>query len=126
MSNPSPANESTSKFSTLKSSLQRIIALYIENAKLTAAEKLTLLFSAAVTFTVCFILAAIALTFIAIALLELLELAVSPIIAATIMACLFLLLSWLIYLLRKQLIVNPTARFISKLIMDIGKKRFND
>lgn len=126
MSNPSTANESTSKFSTLKSSLQRIIALYIENAKLTAAEKLTLLFSAAVTFTVCFILAAIALAFIAIALLELLELAVSPIIAATIMACLFLLLSWLIYLLRKQLIVNPTARFISKLIMDIGKKRFND
>lgn len=113
------------RFDNIKSSLKRIIELYIENAKLTAAEKLTLLISTAVIFLICFIFITIALAFVGIALLNLLELALSPILSAIIMAGLFIVLALLVYLLRVKLIINPTARFISKLIMDIGKNRLN-
>lgn len=124
---PSDSEETRNgKFDAVKSSLKRLVALYIENAKLTAAEKLTLLVSAAVLFIAAFLLATIAIAFGAVALLQLLELALSPIAAAAIMAGFFALLALLIFLLRKPLIVNPTARFMSKLIMDIGKDRLKD
>ncbi|MDE6282377.1 MAG: hypothetical protein K2L97_00125 [Muribaculaceae bacterium] len=119
-------NSSGSKFQAMKSSLKRLISLYIENAKLTAAEKLTLLISAAVMFITIFILTNIAMIFVAIALLQLLELALSPVASAAIMGGFFLLLVALVFLLRKPLIINPIARFMSKLIMDIGKDRLKD
>ena len=68
-------------------------------------------------------LVTIAIAFGAVALLQLLQLALSPIAAASILAGFFLLLAVLIFLFRKPLIINPTARFMSKLIMDIGKDR---
>lgn len=121
------ANESSNvKFQAAKSSLKRLIALYIENAKLTAAEKLTVLLSAAVLFVALFMLATITIAFAAVALLELLQLALSPIAAAAIMAGVFLLIAILIFALRKHLIINPTARFMSKLIMDIGKDHLKE
>lgn len=129
MPNFSSQEQSTSyggKFDSVKSSLRRIVSLYIENAKLTAAEKLTLVLSTAVLFVAMFTLTTIALAFGAVALLHLLELALSPIAAASIMTGLFILLAMLIFLLRKPLVVNPTARFISRLIMDIGNDLIKD
>lgn len=117
------ARAENSKFNALKSSFRRLISLYIESAKLTAAEKLTLLLSAAVLFIIAFMLVTIAIAFGTVALLQLLQLALSPIAAASILAGFFLLLAVLIFLFRKPLIINPTARFMSKLIMDIGKDR---
>ncbi len=117
------AHAGNGKFNALKSSFMRLVSLYIESAKLTAAEKLTLLLSAAVLFITAFTLVTIAIAFSAVALLQLLELALSPIAAAAILAGFFLLLALLIYLLRKPLVINPTAKFMSKLIMDIGKDR---
>lgn len=117
------AHAGNGKFNALKSSFMRLVSLYIESAKLTAAEKLTLLLSAAVLFITAFTLVTIAIAFGAVALLQLLELALSPIAAAAILAGFFLLLALLIYLLRKPLVINPTAKFMSKLIMDIGKDR---
>jgi hypothetical protein len=114
------------RFSAIKTSLRKLLALYLENAKLTVAEKLTLLMSAAMLFVICLILTAIALVFASIAVLNLLELAMSPILAATILTCVFLVLAVIVWFLRKPLIIDPTARFISKLIMDIGKTKIND
>jgi len=111
------------KFDALKASLKRLFSLYLESAKLTATEKLTLLLSAAVMFISAFTLTTIALAFVAVALMQLLELVLSPIAAASILAGCFFLLALLVYLLRKPLIINPIARFLSKLIMDIGKDR---
>ena len=105
---------------------KRLISLYIENAKLTAAEKLTLLFSGAVVFVIGFILIMFSLAFLAVALLELLQLAMSPIASSAIIGGIFLVLAVLLIALRKTLVINPMARFLSKLIMDIGKNRIND
>ena len=75
------AHAGNGKFNALKSSFMRLVSLYIESAKLTAAEKLTLLLSAAVLFITAFTLVTIAIAFGAVALLQLLELALSPIAA---------------------------------------------
>ena len=60
------------------------------------------------------------------ALLELLQLAMSPIASSAIIGGIFLVLAVLLIALRKTLVINPMARFLSKLIMDIGKNRIND
>lgn len=121
-----PTAGQSGKFEAIKHSLRRLLSLYLESAKLTAAEKLTVLLSAAVMFVSIFILTTIALAFGAVALLQVLELALCPIAAAAILAGIFILLALLIFLLRKPLIINPTARFMSKLIMDIGTDRLNN
>lgn len=122
----STSSSPTGKVDALKSSFKRLISLYIENAKLTAAEKLTLLFSGAVVFVIGFILIMFSLAFLAVALLELLQLAMSPIASSAIIGGIFLVLAVLLIALRKALVINPMARFLSKLIMDIGKNRIND
>ena len=122
----STSSSPTGKFEALKSSFKRPISPYIENAKLTAAEKLTLLFSGAVVFVIGFILIMFSLAFLAVALLELLQLAMSPIASSAIIGGIFLVLAVLLIALRKTLVINPMARFLSKLIMDIGKNRIND
>lgn len=120
------STETNGKFDALKSSLKRLTALYLESAKLTATEKLTLLLSAAVVFVVGFILVAFAVTFAAVTLLELLEMALSPIAASGILAGFFLIVAVLFFLLRKPLVINPMARFMSRLIMDIGNDRIKE
>lgn len=123
---PPDPSAATGKFQALKSSMRRMASLYIENAKLTAAEKLTLLLSASVVFVVGFILTMFALAFMAVALLNLLETAMSPVASSAIIGGIFLVLAILLWFLRKPLVINPMARFISKLIMDIGKDRIHD
>lgn len=113
----------TGKFQSVKSSLGKLVSLYVEGAKLTAVEKLTLFMSAAVVFFCGFILITFTVAFGAVAILDLLENALPPVASAGILAGIFLLLACLLFLLRKQLVVNPMTRFISKLIMDIGKNR---
>lgn len=121
MSN-TPYNSSPgSKIADIRSSLRRLVALYVENAKLTAAEKLTLLLSGAVLFVIALVFITFALIFGAVAIYQLMALSMSPIVAAAILAGAFVLLVILAFLLRKPLIVDPMARFISRLIMDIGR-----
>lgn len=125
-SSPLSSEAKNGGFQTLKASLKRLALLYLESAKLTAAEKLTLLFSTIILFIIAFILITIAVAFAAVALSQLLETALSPIASSLIMSVFFILLAVLIFILRKPLIINPTARFLSKLIMDIGKDHLNN
>lgn len=123
MINSSPSESFSSKFASVKTSLKRLVSLYIENAKLTAMEKLSLFLSAAVMFIIAFILVMFGLGFLSIALMQLLQEVMSPIGAAAVVGGFFILLAVLLFLLRKPLIINPIARFISKLIMDIGQSK---
>lgn len=121
MSNTPYDSSPGSKIADIRSSLRRLLALYVENAKLTAAEKLTLLLSGAVLFVIALVFITFALIFGAVAIYQLMALSMSPIVAAAILAGAFVLLVILAFLLRKPLIVDPMARFISRLIMDIGR-----
>lgn len=121
MSNTPYDSSPGSKIADIRSSLRRLVALYVENAKLTAAGKLTLLLSGAVLFVIALVFTTFALIFGAVAIYQLMALSMSPIVAAAILAGAFVLLVILAFLLRKPLIVDPMARFISRLIMDIGR-----
>lgn len=121
MSNTPYDSSPGSNIADIRSSLRRLVALYVENAKLTAAEKLTLLLSGAVLFVIALVFITFALIFGAVAIYQLMALSMSPIVAAAILAGAFVLLVILAFLLRKPLIVDPIARFISRLIMDIGR-----
>lgn len=107
---------SAEKFGTLKEGLRRLFRLYLEKTRLTVAERLSLLLAAGVMVFICSLLGIIGLVFVSGALIELLALWISPIASWAIVGGIYFLLAALIVLLRKPLIFNPVARFVSMLI----------
>lgn len=111
--------KSSGTLSSLKELLIRLAKLYIESAKLTLTEKLTLLLSAALLVIVALVLGVFALAFFAGAAVEALELVMEPWLSYLILGGIFLVLMLLAIFLRKQLFVDPIARFISRLIFEV-------
>lgn len=107
---------SAEKLGSLKTGLQRLFHLYLEKTKLTVAERLSLLLAAGVMIFICSFLGIIGLVFLSGSLIELLSLWISPIASWAIVGGIYFLLTALIVLLRKPLIFNPVARFVSMLI----------
>lgn len=97
---------------------KRYVSLQFNYGKLTLAEKLTLLFSGLLLVLIFAILGAFAIGFIAFALVDILKESISPVAAYFTVATIFLIVALSVYLLRKVLIVNPIARFVSKLFFD--------
>lgn len=105
------------KVNSIKMSVFRLGKLYINYAKLTVSERLTLLLSAGIVMLVCIILGVFALAFFADAICIWLATALPLGVSYAIMGGIYLLLAAIIFLLRKPLVVNPIAKFISKLMM---------
>lgn len=98
--------------------LKRLVSLYIESVKLTAAEKLTVVLSAGVLLIVALVLGIFALAFISGACIELLALVLPAWASYSILGGFFLLLVIGVLVFRKTLVVNPIARFVSKLVFE--------
>lgn len=107
---------------TLADLLKKLLSLYVENVKFTAAEKLTVLMSAGVLLIISIVLGIFTLAFVSGACIELLALVLPAWASYAILSGFFLLLILVIMLLRKQLIINPIARFISKLVFESHKE----
>ncbi len=105
---------------TLADLTKRLISLYIENVKLTAAEKLTVLLLVALVFGI-FMLA-----FLSGACIELLALVLPAWASYAILGGFFLLLVVLVIAFRKHIIVNPIARFVSRLVFDTASDGKDD
>ncbi|MDE6528253.1 MAG: phage holin family protein [Muribaculaceae bacterium] len=103
---------------TLADLTRRLISLYIENVKLTAAEKLTVVMSAGVILIITLVLGIFALAFVSGACIELLALVLPAWASYAILGGFFVLLVLLVLIFRKHLVVNPIARFVSKLVFD--------
>ena len=97
---------------------KRLVTLYLENVKLTAAEKLTTVMSAGVLLIVTLVLGVFAIAFISGVILELLALVLPAWASYAILGGLFILLVVVTIGFRKYLIVDPIARFVSKLVFD--------
>jgi len=108
--------------STGKELLLRLCRLYLDNVRLTVAEKLTVVFSAAVVFVSLLVLGIFALAFFSGAMVQLLALVLPQWASYSICFGFFALVMVLIVVLRKWIIVNPIARFISRLIFEQGRK----
>ena len=102
----------------LKELLKKLGLLYLDNAKLSVTEKLTELVSAGVMLIVTLVLGIFGIAFLSGACIELLALMLPVWACYLIMGGAFLILIGVLALLKKKIVVNPIARFISRLVYE--------
>ena len=100
------------------------VKLEVQYAKLTGAEKFTVLMSTLIMGAVCLLLGFVVIILWGFSLAELFKLMMAPALAYLSSGGCILLILLLVYLLRKPLLLNPLARFITRLIFEhsISKK----
>ena len=97
--------------------IKETLKLTFDYAKLTATEKLTVLLSMIGLALVCFALASIIIFLISLGLMLLLAKSTGLFGACMIMAGIYAMILAAAILLRRQLIIDPIARFISHLFL---------
>lgn len=97
--------------------VKETLRLNFDYAKLTATEKLTILLSMTGLALICFALASIIIFLISLGLMLLLAKSTGLVGACMIMAGVYALVLIAAILLRRQLIIDPTARFISRIFL---------
>ncbi len=103
---------------------KRFIMLNIEYAKLTAAEKFTMLAGMMAIGILCLACSCFILIFLGFACVELFKLFMTPALAYLSTAGIFLVIVVLLILLRKPLVVTPISRMITRILF--GNKSKND
>ena len=94
------------------------IKLEVEYAKFTIAEKFTVLMATLIIGAVCFLLGFAVLLLLTLAGVELFKLILSPALSYCAMAGVVCVLLVLIYLCRRPLLLNPIAKFITRLFFN--------
>lgn len=102
--------------------VKRLITLHLDYARLTATEKLTIILSTMAIYAVVVVFATLSLVFITLGIGHLLATTIAPHFAYLIMAGFYIIALVVLFLLRKQLFVNPIARFLSKLFVNPPEK----
>ena len=115
---PNTDNNNGGLYSTLWRLARRILKLRVELVRLTIAERLTRLFVSILSTALLIILGAFVLAFISTAAVDLLTEALPSWVASLIIAGVYVLVILVVYLLRRPLIINPIARFVSRLILE--------
>lgn len=105
-------------FKEYLSPFQKIVKLYIQSGKLTLTEVLTRILTAIVITAVCLLFAVIALAFVSYGVISALSQSMAPVWAYLIVGGFYLLIIMLIIVFKRTLIINPIARFLSKIILD--------
>lgn len=108
----------SSSVDALIETIKRYLHLRIEQVKFLGTEKLSIILAASVFLMVSILLAVIAVCYFSVALLQLLQSCVGLVWASVIMGLVMLLLMGLIYLMRKRWILDPIARFLSRVLLD--------
>ena len=111
----------TNNYTLLYRLAMRLFNLKVEDARLVLAVKITRLLGAIVYLFIGFMLLLCLLGFLAVGVAQLLCEVMSPIGAYAIIAAFYLVLLCVIVMAKKQLIMNPIARFISRLIVEPPK-----
>ena len=109
---------SSSVTSAIGTTVSRYIKLLLEDTRLNVAEKLTRLFSALTVCALVLVLALATLLFMSIAAGMALADIMNPILAYVIVGSFYAVLALVIFLCKTSLIVNPIARFISRLLIE--------
>lgn len=109
--------ENTSQLNSIWTEIKETVKLNIDYAKLTAAEKVTVLLSTMAFVVLAFVIVSIVVFFVSLGIVVLIASSTGMFIAAMIMAAIYVILLVLAFILRKQFIINPIARFVSHLII---------
>lgn len=103
--------------------IKRMITLQLDYARLTAAEKLTIILSTMAIYGLVVIFATLSLVFITLGVGHLLATTIAPHFAYLIVAGFYVVVLFLLFIFRKQLFVNPIARFVSKLFINPSEEK---
>lgn len=103
---------------TIKKMLMRLLRLYVSEVRLTVAEKLTVVFAGAVMLLILLVLGVFALAFLSGALVSALALVLPQWACYLICFGLFAVLMVIVLAMRRVLIIDPIARFVSRLVFD--------
>lgn len=101
----------------------RYFNFQLDYARLSAAEKLTVLLSTIALYSLVVILGMITLLFVSIGIGHWLALTIAPYTAYLFVSAFYLVLLILLIVFRKELIFDPAARFISKLFLKHPEER---
>jgi hypothetical protein len=107
----------TSFLKTIYDSILRYAKLSLDGARLGLAEKLTILLSTVAFFAVVFVVALVALIFLSIGIGHILASTIAPLWAYVFIALFYLVLIAVLVAFKKQIFINPIARFITRLIV---------
>lgn len=97
---------------------QRIAKLYIRSGKLSLTEVLTRILTAAIITFVSLLFVIIALAFVSYGVIEALSQCMATTWAYLIVAGFYMLLIAVMVIFKRTLLINPIARFLSKVILD--------
>lgn len=98
--------------------VHRYLKLLIEDTRLNVAEKLTRLMSAVAISAILLFMAVVTLVFLSLGISMALSEVMKPLWAFIIVAGFYLILCAVLIISRKQLIIDPIARFLSKLLLN--------
>lgn len=94
------------------------VKLEVEYAKLTVAEKFTVLLSAMIIGAICLLMGMVVLILLSLSLVELFKMMMVPALAYLAVSGIICLLILILYLLRNPLLLNPIVRFITRLLIN--------
>ena len=115
-------NNSSGSFQDFIRTLRRYIMLQLDYARLTGAEKLSVLISTLLFGAVIIIFGSIMLVFISVGVGHLLAMTVAPYVAYLYVAAFYFVLFLCIIIFRRQLFTDPVARMISRLFVRPPKR----
>ncbi len=109
---------SSTAYQHLYDEVRRLVGLEVENARLMVTEKLTMLLGRVTLVAVCFVISACVLIFLSMSISDLLLENFKPWATYMIVAGFYALLICIVALFRRQLIVDPIARYLSRVFLD--------
>lgn len=110
--------DSENSYSKIYAEVKKLCSLEIENARLLLTEKLTLLVAKIMLTAVVFVLSTAAMIFVSMALADFLLRTLSPAATYSIVGLFYIIVAVLIAVFRKSLIVDPVARYVSRVVLD--------
>lgn len=115
-------NNSSGSIQDFIESLRRYIMLQLDYARLSGAEKLSVLISTLLFGAMVIIFGSIMLVFLSIGIGHLLAMTVAPYVAYLYVAGFYLLVFLAIIIFRRRLFTDPVARMISRLFVKPPKQ----
>lgn len=108
----------TDEIKSIFSDSKEWITLQIEYTKLTAAEKMTILGGAITLGAICLLIGVVILFVLALSLIDTFKLFMAPALACLAVSGCLIILMVILVIFKKPLILNPIAKFLTKLFLN--------
>lgn len=112
-------NSSASILLRMFSRVKRLGGLYIESLRFKTTEKITIILAAVAFYAVAMALGLVCLIFISLAAGRMLAMSIEPYLAYFVIAAFYLLLLVLAFFWRRRIFIDPIARFISRVLVEV-------